>query len=249
MSVLNDIRSWVDQVAADRNLAPDRAFGYWFLEEFEDLSSEEAEIAIVDGPWDGGRDAVYLDEDNQVLKIFQFKYSENRTYVAQAFTDLQNAIANEQENLQRSRDVLLYVVTIASGDQELREAARNALRRIRTWLTRNHIRVDVDIELFDLKKFAQLFERLYGVDLEIKFIKPPIRVNGALLGLLDASNLAPHVARDELFAFNIRKFLGLRKRSVSWEMNESLEDEEKRPRFWALNNGIVCLCTNQQPRG
>ncbi len=114
-SVLEDIRSQVLQVAQDRDLAEDRAFGYWFLEEFEDLSPEEAEIAVVDGPWDGGRDAVHYDDEEQALKIFQFKYSEDKRYVQQAFADIQNAVSNERDNLRRSKQATLYVVTIAAA--------------------------------------------------------------------------------------------------------------------------------------
>jgi DNA-binding transcriptional ArsR family regulator len=63
------------------------------------------------------------------------------------------------------------------------------------------------------------------------------------MGLLNVVNLKDEVNRDELFSFNIRRFLGLRKGSVSWKIKQSLDDEEKRERFWILNNGIVCLCT------
>ena len=248
MSVLDDIHAQVRQVAEERRLTEDRAFGYWFLEELEDLSQEEAENTIVDGPWDGGRDAVYFNEEDKELRIFQFKYSEDKNYVLQAFADLQNAVVNEQANLRRSEQVTLHVVTILAADQEVRDAQRSALRRIRTWLTRNSMNVQAEIELFDLKKFAQLFEKLYGVDLDVEFKNEPLRINGALLGLLNAANLGKYVDREELLAFNIRKFLGQRKGSVSWDMRETLEDEEKRVHFWAMNNGIVCLCTQFEPR-
>src|SRR2546427_5354733 len=137
MSVLDDIHAQVRQVAEERRLTEDRAFGYWFLEELEDLSQEEAENTIVDVPWDGGRDAVYFNEEDKELRIFQFKYSEDKNYVLQAFADLQNAVVNEQANLRRSEQVTLHVVTILAADQEVRDAQRSALRRIRTWLTRN----------------------------------------------------------------------------------------------------------------
>ncbi len=64
MSVLEEITGEVDSVAAERGLAAPRAFGFYFLEEVEEFSQEEAESMVVDGPWDGGRDAVFFDEEN-----------------------------------------------------------------------------------------------------------------------------------------------------------------------------------------
>ncbi|WP_297093165.1 AIPR family protein [Thermococcus sp.] len=88
-----------------------------------------------------------------------------------------------------------------------------------------------------------MFEKIYGVNINLKF-KSSIVLDEAIIGLVDASRFKDFIEREELFAFNIRKFLGLRKGSVNWQINQSLEDEEKRKDFWMLNNGIVCLCTD-----
>jgi AIPR protein len=111
-------------------------------------------------------------------------------------------------------------------------------------LTRNgYPDVDGTVEVWDLRKFAQMLEKLYGVAATLTFKAEPIQDGDALLGLLDIAGLREHVTQEELFAFNIRTFLGKRKGSVNSEIHETLQDDAERGRFWHLNNGIVCLCT------
>jgi len=250
MSILEDIQQAVDRVAQDHGLATSaQAFGYWFLEEIEDFAPEEAEELITDGPWDRGRDAVYFDEDARRLSIYQFKYSTSPDYVGTAFTDIQRAVTEEETKLSKIDSLRLIIVTIASAGPDLQQAARRAQRRIRTWMTRRGFRdVDTSVELFDLTTFRQVFERLYGVDVDLTFRTPPLEFDSALIGLTDARAFADHIENDALFAFNIRKFLGLRRGSVNWQMKQTLENDEDRPNFWMYNNGIVCLCTGWQRR-
>ena len=79
----------------------DRAFGFWFLEDIEDLSKEDAEDTVTDGPCDGGRDAVLYNQEEQSLRIYQMKYSETREYVINAFYDLQRGLKSEYEGLSK----------------------------------------------------------------------------------------------------------------------------------------------------
>lgn len=249
MSVLDDIRAKVDEISTEREMSADRAFGYWFLEDIEELSTEEAETAVVDGPWDGGRDAVHWDEAEGKLHIYQFKYSEDLQYTLRGFTDIQRAIQAEQSRLAASREVKLTVVTLASADDRLHNAQRSARRRIRNWLTRHDYRIEADVVLFDLRKFAQLMERLYGVDLDLEFMNPPLKIDDSLLGVVNAGAFKEYVAGDELFAFNVRLFLGLREGSVNAKIKDTLESEDERPNFWMFNNGILCVCTTLEEKG
>ena len=244
MSVIEELKEEVTAIATERGLLDSRAFGYWFLETIEDLSEEEAETHIVDGPWDHGRDAVVLDENESQLTIYQFKYTESLNYAVGAFSDIQSGVQAEAHNLSQVDKVRLVVVTLATADAAFKNTEKKAQRRIRGWLTRNKHKCYAEVEVFDLTKFAQIRERLYGVQTTATFKGTPVESDDALLGLIDASDLALETDRDELFAFNVRQFLGVRRGSVNAVIKESLEDEDKRGMFWMLNNGIVCLCTN-----
>jgi len=247
MGLIDEIKAETQEIASERGLSEDKAFGYWFLEKYEDLSPEEAEDTITDGPWDRGRDAVYVDEDNKVLKIYQFKYSEDPSYVRGALTDLQNGVIAEENRLKDVDALDLIVVTLASADQII-EDLKGVRRRIKNWLTRHKYNVDLRLEVIDLKRFRELSERLFGVDVTLTWRAKHIEGESAIIGLLDASGLQNVIGRDELFSFNIRRFLGFHKGSVSWKMRETLKDEEQRDSFWILNNGIVCLCTSFEPK-
>lgn len=247
MSVLEELYSDVSEVALLRNLRPDRAFGYYFLEEVEEFSQEESESIVVDGPWDGGRDAVAFDEENQTLTIYQLKYSQDLDYLRRAFTDVQRALEVEIGNLRRCRRLRLVVVTIATSDDSIQELLRSTTTIVKRWLTRQDLRPDLAIELFDLKKFAEFRDRLFGLDLTLSFRTRPAMLNGTVLGLLNANDLRDKIDEEALFAFNIRKFLGARRGSVNSQIYDSLEDPTLKDAFWALNNGIVCLCTGYRP--
>jgi hypothetical protein len=245
VSIRDDIKERVDEITSSHGLGKDhRGFAYWFLEEIEDFGQEEAQDLVTDGPWDKGRDAVSLDEDEDRLTIYQFKYSENLAYARSAFTDIQSGVRAEEDRLHKISELRLVVVTTATADDDLQKAAKAAQRRVRTWLTKNnHKNVQASVELMDLNHFKQVFETLYGISLTVEYRLPPLRINGAFVGLVNAADFQQHLENEALFAFNIRKFLGLRKGSVNWQMKQTLEQDDERDSFWTYNNGIVCLGT------
>lgn len=243
MSVLQEIEHDVGEVASVRGLKPDRAFGYYFLEEVEEFSQEEAESMVVDGPWDGGRDAVNFDEDNLALTIYQLKYSESLEYLKKAFSDIQRALDAEAVNVRKSKRLRLVIVTIATSDEATHDLLRSTTTIVKRWLTRHDAKPELSIELFDLKRFQEFKDRLFGLDLTLTFRTRPAMLNGTVLGLLNAGELRDRIDDEALFAFNIRKFLGARRGSVNSQIYDSLEDAAQREVFWTLNNGIVCLCT------
>jgi hypothetical protein len=251
MSVLNIIEGKVESIALERNMKSDRAFGFWFLEDIEDLSAEDAEDTVTDGPWDGGRDAVLYNQEEQSLRIYQMKYSETREYVINAFNDLQRGLKSEYEKnsdlFKHITSLTLCIVTKYEADESFINIQKTQQRHIRSWLTRkghSELSRNTTIEIFDLKKFAQLMERLYGVDLELEYRNAPLKFEENIIGLIDARGFLPFIDREELLAFNIRKFLGIRAGSVNSKIKETLEDDDLRNSFWTFNNGIVCLCTD-----
>ncbi|MEM4522900.1 MAG: AIPR family protein [Nitrososphaeria archaeon] len=250
MSIIDDIRNEVKEEASRRNLPEEKAFGYWYLEKYEDLSQEEAENIIIDGPWDRGRDAVYLDEENKVLKIYQFKYSDDLSYVEKALKDVENGIKAEKEQLKNVDAVHLVIVTIASSNSQLTKKKESTEQKIKRWLKENkYNNVEINLEIVDLKRFLELSERLYGVDISLEWKVKNIVDGKAILGLLNAVGLKEVIDDERLISFNIRRFLGIRKGSVGSKIMDTLDNDEKRKEFWILNNGIVCLCTDFQVEG
>lgn len=247
MSVRDKIESEVAQLTLDRGYAgPEWGFGFWFIERVEDFSEEEAERIVIDGAWDGGRDAVDFDEDTATLTIWQFKWSDHDRYVQNALSDIQRALPLEEQNLARAERLKLKVVSKFKAGVDFLAEVKRVRTWIRTWVRRRYpdiAKENIEVEVYDIMFFTQLYEELFGVSGALTFNAPPLVLGDALLGLIDLHGLKDHVDDEALFAFNIRKFLGLRKGSVNVEIRETLKDDDERSAFWMLNNGIVCLCT------
>ena len=139
------------------------------------------------------------------------------------------------ERFENLETLNLKVVTKFSADEEFAAIQRSQQQRVRSWLTRRglgDLSRRTQVEVFDLRKFAQLMEKLYGVELEIDYREAPLASNGTLLGLADARAFVSYIDREELLAFNIRKFLGIRTGSVNSKIKETLESEVRRANFW-----------------
>ncbi|MFW9843086.1 MAG: AIPR family protein [Candidatus Thorarchaeota archaeon] len=249
MGILQDIRNEVSELAENLSIADDRAFGYWFLEKYEDLSHEAAQDAVVDGPWDGGRDAIYLDEDEQIFSIYQLKYSDDVSYSLTGISDLQRGIKAEEDNVRAVDVVRLVLVTIADSE-EFVQRKEETDRIVREWLEQKNIDVELRVEIVDLRRFREFSESIIGVTVSTEWkFKEVVEESEetAILGLLDATCFKDEISDESLFSFNIRRFLGLHKGSIRWEIFKSISDPEQRKQFWVLNNGIVCLCTDYTP--
>lgn len=242
-SFIDQITKEVQEIAAERSLRDDQAFGYWFLEQIHDFSEEESEELVVDGPWDKGRDAVYVDTSSGLLRIYQFKWSDNVDYASHAIKDVQRGLVAERTTLPSVSLVQLIVATKAAASQEMAKRAARAESNVRSWLKRNKFVAEVEVELFDLRSFARKYDQLYGPTVTVSFSEPPLEMEDGLLGRLNAADLAPLVETEQIFDFNIRKSLGIRKGSVNYRIKLTLEDPVEQKRFWTYNNGIVCLST------
>lgn len=247
MGVQQDIANRVEALAEAEGLVDNRAFGYWFLEDTQQLSREDALLTITDGPWDHGRDAVYYDELLGSLHIYQFKYTfDSLTYALSGLSDLQRALEYEKEKLTATKELWLYLVTMVKLGPDGHAEVDRVKKEAESWLAGNGYDISVVIEVFDLDRFIQLYERIEGVQITLDYKVQPMGVDSGIIGLVDAATFRSVIDKEELLAFNIRQFLGLRKGSVNTEIFESLKDESNRGEFWKLNNGLVCLCTDYQ---
>lgn len=243
LSIVETIKRSVDDVARDHDVKDYRGFGLWFLEDIEEMSPEGASDVMTDGAWDEGRDAVSWDEDEKSLAIYQFKYSENPAVVKKAFTDLQRGMQAEVQRVIEAQEIRLIIVSLAPEDEELLKLLRSNEEVVRAWLQSIGSSAELALEHFDQSKFTQLFEKLVGVDVRLTFTQEPQPIDDGILGVIDARAFSSLVDKDELLAFNIRKFLGIRKNNINWKILNTLRVTSERRRFWMLNNGLVCIYT------
>ncbi|MEJ2429385.1 MAG: AIPR family protein [Deltaproteobacteria bacterium] len=244
MSIFKFIRESVSKVASQKGIGENKAFAYWFLEQIEELSEEDAELTVLDGPWDAPRDTVYYDDEEATLKIYQFRYGQDLNHIIPPLRQLQKAAKIEVAKLPECLELKFIIVTMTWATDVIYKEAKKSRKKLTTWLARNDYMLNADIEVFDLKKFAQIFDKIYGIDVVLKYKMKPMIIDDSILGLINARVFLEHMENDQLLALKIRRFLGFRKGSVNWQIRQTLEDGSYRNRFWILNNGIVCLCTD-----
>lgn len=254
MSILEFIKNQVDstteeirEIYENDKIKTSKGFIYWFFR-YESTHSDELlrlDPVITDGKDDGGIDAFIEDDVNSVYEIYQFKYSEDLSYVMNGFFDLQRAVVDNVtcEKIKKARVLKLYLINICDKHKELEEESKRTETEIKNFLKKQEIEKEVFCEVYDLKKFSSSYERINGVNLSLS-LKGSIKDGDTVYGLVCANDFIKNIERKELLDYNIRKYLGTRKGSVNRDILETLKNTEGRSDFSKLNNGIVCLCTN-----
>ena len=268
--MLEQIKEEIKRIAVERNFDEAKAFAFFFLEDIEDLSSEEAEFSVIDGPWDGKLDAFYHDDENRILHFYQFKYTENPNYALSGINDLVKAVRMRLSNIQNNKiqikqgktvkiedvdTIKVSLVTLAKlstiNGKTKREFEKEKTRNLKSFLKSQKLSLDGAFEIFDYYKIDELYTGAFGipeVELDIgktgfiRFVDNTGNVE-LLITILKGEELANLCEEygDELFSSNVRRFLGLRKGSVNWGIFNTLSSDEK-SLFVAYNNGIVGIC-------
>lgn len=110
--------------------------------------------------------------------------------------------------------------------------------------------------VLDLKLIQQLYEESLGRRTRIKqhtiALEPHLAFEQrgsygrAVIATLKGKQLAQMYSQhgDDLFARNVRLFLGKRRGSVNAGIAATLESDTERSNFWAFNNGVTIVCDN-----
>lgn len=89
----NRMRAEVSEYAKTRSESA--AFLFWFLENFFRLEKQDAEDAICDQTNDKGIDGIYVDDEDEIIFLFQSKYSPHNNQ-GQGDNDIRNFIGARQ---------------------------------------------------------------------------------------------------------------------------------------------------------
>jgi hypothetical protein len=228
-----------------------------------DISPVDAASAIVDGYEDNGIDAIYFDEENQVLYAAQSKWDSTgkktpslgsiEKFIS-GFKDLLTAKFerfNAKVNARRdsivsaleSPDVLLSLVIVYTGTQKL---SHHAERKLNDLLEE----YNDPTEILSYRVFGQgevynaISRGIEGdpINLNVTLqewgkITEPYR---AYYGRVSVEEVASWFSQynSRLFVRNLRKFKG------DTEVNRSIKSTlvSEPDKFWYFNNGITALC-------
>ncbi|VWC76115.1 hypothetical protein BLA39750_00882 [Burkholderia lata] len=257
----------IDAVAKRGGISRDKAITAWYASTLLGIDEDEAiDAASVDGPEDAGCDFIYIDNDQEVIYVFQGYVSDrpDRSAGIKKWNALVAAIASVRDpvsfkhagrldiyelltEIDTSNFSLVFgLVTLASkSDQIARQ--REATVRSKTYGPDTAFFYEYQESLFDKFVVARAADRNVPED-TLAFSGEVAEVRGefgqAIVGAAPASELARlHGAySNQLFEGNVRLFIGERKGSI----NEKIVDTaHSRPGdFWALNNGITIVADN-----
>jgi|GEM_PF-2158672 len=260
-------RERITEIAKEREMEESKAFAFFFLEDVEDLSEEEAEQSVTDGPWDGKIDAFYLDTENARLILYQFKFTDNPAYAVEGINDLVKAvranldgiqkifhIKEKEINLNEIKTLKTCLVTSAKLEeifgQKRKDYENEKRQNLQGFLAKQGLSIDADFDIIDYYKIDELYTGAKGIPI-VEFnickealLRTPIDEELELVvTFLKGEELAKLCSEyeDDLFESNVRRFLGLKKRSINFEIMKTLESSERKF-FQLYNNGIVAVC-------
>ena len=271
MSLPSIIRQEVKSMGLAFALDEDHAFPAWFAKVALELDDDDAFDALsLEGPNEKGMDLFWVDQQNKRVFIAQCKYSLKGNHHPK-LKDLNDFLActdwlSSPEDLAREGRLEL-----ASAAREFNEALvqdygiqlwfvycgpkdENIDKRIRLYNAnpdneqRNRSAIHCHLALIE-----SIYEEWRGEGRRIKSANLRVASQGFEVGgafgkgvvvSIPASELIRLYEQfgDQLFARNVRGWLGARKGSVNAAIIATLENDKERGNFWAYNNGITLVC-------
>jgi hypothetical protein len=267
-----DLKNRVKEYAEERNLEEHKGFIFFVLEELMDLSPEEAENCVIDGPYDGGIDVVYFDEAERKLLLLQSKYTENidGNTLESGVKDLirgvryilgeknqvaprLNAALNRLglQSLAPYSDLSLKVVFVTTAKvgqsaEERRAKERTYSTNLNDFLRAKGVSFEADFEILDFRGISAAMGEFVGVDLAFEVVGQQFFTKPnkeAIVFTADASQIATFVQDHGEALFENNVRRFLGFRgNINKGIRRTLEDPSERGLFWYFNNGIVAVC-------
>ncbi|MCY7278287.1 MAG: AIPR family protein [Phormidesmis sp. CAN_BIN44] len=244
-----------------------RSFLNWFLENIFGIDDTSADDAICDGGQDKGIDAIYVDELNEEIVVFQSKTVESATKTI-GDTSLKE-FAGTLSQLSTSENIALIEKGNANEtlkklvvELKLKEKVENGFIVKGIFITNaladqnatEYLTTNENIKLFDKKKTVEVhidFEKQGGVNDE--FVFDCSHVTPLNFSTLDniaevwvftalASDLVKMSGIEDasLFQQNVRLALGSTK--VNKAIKKSILDPNEHIKFPLYHNGITIIC-------
>ncbi|MFA5800309.1 MAG: AIPR family protein [Candidatus Peribacteraceae bacterium] len=260
----------VEALAQEFSITPPRAFLLWLGMVALSIEKDDAYAAVqFDGSNDKHIDFFWVDEDHEKVIIKQGKYSKKaKTSDLDAFLGCTDWLEASPETLRREGRPDLADLAEQYNDAvvqrefsvELWFAYRgpedpNLERRARIYNQKeDSILHHRSAHVVHSQKLKEYYQEAIGTRRRVKkasitlstpaFYEQSSKAYGkALIATVPGASLASLYSTfgDQLFDRNVRLFLGT-KGTVNAGIDETLQDQRERPRFWAYNNGVTIVC-------
>lgn len=273
LSFISALDNEVSALSKKFGLSESKAFLIWFSKITFDLSDEDAfESVLVEGPNDKSIDLFFVDDYSRRVIIVQGKYSKSgksklkdntvesllacldwlsspETLHREGKIELSEASVEYLEAVQNEYLVELWFVYCGSKNEKIDQRIRifNANKEN---IDKRRVCRHCDIDLIET-----FFEEYRGKGRRVESAtlmtsSPVIEIKGGfgrgLVTTVKGEELVSLYSKfgDELFARNVRLFLGAKQGSVNAGIKNTIEDVSDKSNFWAYNNGITMICDN-----
>jgi len=190
MITFAELQTTVGDYATEESMAPERAFIFYVLGELVDLSKEEARRCVIDGPYDGGIDVIYANDETSQVILLQSKFSQNleTDVLTSGMRDLvrgvryifgeQNQRAGRLDEAARKfglpgllsrSDLLLQVifltsVKVGSTKQDRQQLERDTRKNLEKFLKNRNPAMKATFEILDLRALSEFLGEIPGID-------------------------------------------------------------------------------------
>lgn len=242
------------------------AFLIWFLENFFRLETQDAIDSVCDQPNDKGIDGIYVDDEDEIVYLFQSKFSPNNNQ-AQGDSDIRNFIGAKQwiENDESINSLLLstanrHLKSLVQGSKLLEKTHYKLMSVFVTNKIFNrhaieYIEVTDDLEVFDgndlFDKYTYFADELNAFPQKDIFIDNKSKIEYALpdgtisrVYSIKAKELLKleGIQDRTLFYKNVRYSVG--KTRVNKSIKNTINNANEHNNFFLYHNGITIVCEN-----
>jgi hypothetical protein len=268
---LTDILASLDELAKRGQIPRSRAFAAWFAINFFSIDEDEAlEAAAADGGNDQGIDLAFVDDTSEEIVVLQAHCPENTSkktpknkwdaaVSAVPFVKNPDSLSNSgrpdlaealaaMKAAHPDHTIEIGLISLGLKSQEIIESVT----------AHQAAPSDSSIDYFYLaqedlvSKYRALVSSENGIaEDSLTFSGGHIQDHGdygrAWIGSITAEELQRLHKKynDELFAGNIRLFLGARKGGINEQIIKTAKEEPGA--FWALNNGVTIVADTVEP--
>lgn len=263
-SIINELEKIKEEKSYD-NLSI--SFAHWYLKNEWKLNDEQIQDAIIDGADDMGLDAVIIDENNNKLVMFQFKFpnSDNQIneeikqdQMLKTFKGFQTLIYNDNEYngknklfsdmKERVKDIDIYDFEIyfVSFNKGIEAKSNKDIIFSEEKKFKNSSGSDLKVLTHNVDYIINIFDRINrenNVEIEFTYenIMPINDEYNSYYCYIKAKNLISSIADKMSFIFDENIRLYEYNTSINQGIKETAVGDNSRM-FYFYNNGIVFIC-------
>ena len=248
------------------------AFAHWYLENQFKLNEQQIAESIIDGEDDLGIDAVVLDEENETLNIFQFKFPSkaerinseiDQGDILKTMNGFNTLVGNDynysgknqkfHDFKEQIRDVMItqFRIFFVSYNKGIVAKSNQAVVNSTVEHFRDQTGSNLAVEYHNRDTIANIFERMNrnnNIKITLKYRQMQTAYNvedrkiESFVGFVSGEDLISAVSKSMATIFDENIRLYERSSGVNSGITRTATSTDQSDMFYFYNNGIVFIC-------